>query len=168
MQEVGCPDPAAVVDIMESRLSRRAFSLTAPIVAEEGPAGEAMLMRFDSLGGSTADAASYIVHSKSASRFRDAIPAHVCIVNTKLLEFQYSSDIGRVQQAIGDLEIELGRAKAGHRKLLNLKRLEFGSFDNGAADYESSDRECTDGKRTHGYRADRSRYRGHASKTPRL
>ena len=38
MQEVGWPEPAAVVAIMERMLSRRAFSLMASIVEADGPA----------------------------------------------------------------------------------------------------------------------------------
>ena len=37
MQEVGCPEPAAVVDIMERMLSRFAFSLIASMVEADGP-----------------------------------------------------------------------------------------------------------------------------------
>src|SRR5215472_6161848 len=45
MQEVGWPEPAAVVDIAERMLRRRAFSLISFTVAAEGPAGEVTLMR---------------------------------------------------------------------------------------------------------------------------
>src|SRR3974390_706369 len=38
MHDVGCPDPAAVVAIMERMLSLRAFSLMAWMVEEDGPA----------------------------------------------------------------------------------------------------------------------------------
>src|SRR5271155_5057386 len=46
MQEVGCPEPAAVVAIMERMLSLRAFSLTASIVEAEGPIEGLALMGF--------------------------------------------------------------------------------------------------------------------------
>jgi hypothetical protein len=39
MHDVGWPDPAAVVDIIERILSRRAFSFTALTLEIEGPAG---------------------------------------------------------------------------------------------------------------------------------
>jgi hypothetical protein len=45
MHEVGWPDPAAVVDIIERMRKRRAFSLISATVDEEGPAGEVALMR---------------------------------------------------------------------------------------------------------------------------
>jgi hypothetical protein len=44
MQDVGCPEPAAVVAIIESILSNLAFSLTALTVAAEGPAEEGALI----------------------------------------------------------------------------------------------------------------------------
>jgi hypothetical protein len=44
MQDVGWPDPAAVVSIIERMLSLRAFSLTVSIALLDGPAGEVMLM----------------------------------------------------------------------------------------------------------------------------
>ena len=42
--EVGWPDPAAVVSIIERMLSLRAFSFTVSIAVLDGPAGEVMLM----------------------------------------------------------------------------------------------------------------------------
>jgi hypothetical protein len=44
MQEVGWPDPAAVVAIIERMLSLRAFSLMASTVEADGPADEVTLM----------------------------------------------------------------------------------------------------------------------------
>jgi hypothetical protein len=46
MHEVGWPDPAAVVDIIERMRKRRAFSLISATVDEEGPAGEVALMKY--------------------------------------------------------------------------------------------------------------------------
>jgi len=54
MQEVGCPEPAAVVDIMERMLSRFAFSLIASMVDADGPVALVALKR-PSLRGSTLD-----------------------------------------------------------------------------------------------------------------
>src|ERR1700733_12668791 len=45
MQEVGWPDPAAVVAIIERTLNRRAFSLMVSMVEVDGPATEVTLMR---------------------------------------------------------------------------------------------------------------------------
>jgi hypothetical protein len=44
MQEVGCPEPAAVVAIIERTLSLRAFSLMASTVEADGPVDEVTLM----------------------------------------------------------------------------------------------------------------------------
>jgi hypothetical protein len=44
MQDVGCPEPAAVVAIMERILSLRAFSLIASTMEAEGPDDEVTLM----------------------------------------------------------------------------------------------------------------------------
>jgi hypothetical protein len=52
MQEVGWPEPAAVVDIMERMLSRLAFSLIASMVDVDGSAALVALKRL-SLRGST-------------------------------------------------------------------------------------------------------------------
>src|SRR5215469_8501517 len=45
MHEVGWPEPAAVVDIIDKMRRRRAFSLILATVEEEGPAAEVTLMR---------------------------------------------------------------------------------------------------------------------------
>jgi hypothetical protein len=45
MHEVGWPDPAAVVEIIERMRKRRAFSLISATVNEEDPAGEVALMK---------------------------------------------------------------------------------------------------------------------------
>jgi hypothetical protein len=45
MQEVGCPEPAAVVDIMERMLSRFAFSLIASMVDADGSVAVVALKR---------------------------------------------------------------------------------------------------------------------------
>jgi hypothetical protein len=51
MQEVGCPEPAAVVAIMERMLSRFAFSLIASMVDADSPVALFALKR-PSLRGS--------------------------------------------------------------------------------------------------------------------
>src|SRR5579863_8285341 len=45
MQDVGCPDPAAVVDIIERMLSLRAFSLIASMLEADCPAVVVTLMK---------------------------------------------------------------------------------------------------------------------------
>jgi hypothetical protein len=69
MQEVGCPEPAAVVAIIESTLSLRAFSLMASTVEADGPVDEVTLMGLAPLRARIEETKSYIVPADSASRF---------------------------------------------------------------------------------------------------
>ena len=75
MQDVGWPDPAAVVAIMERILSLRALSLIVSTTEAEGAACEVALMGFGSLESfSWAEVEVYIGWGKSASLFRCAAP----------------------------------------------------------------------------------------------
>src|SRR5579872_6423295 len=66
MHEVGWPDPAAVVSIIERMLRRRAFSFTVSIAVLDGPAGDVMLM--ESSFKWLADVQFYLFQVLSASR----------------------------------------------------------------------------------------------------
>jgi hypothetical protein len=72
MQEVGWPDPAAVVDIIERMLSLRAFSLMASTVEAEGAAEEIALIGMAPLRACDSRVGFYRVETRSAKRFRGA------------------------------------------------------------------------------------------------
>src|SRR5208282_2168546 len=72
MQEVGWPDPAAVVDIIERMLSLRAFSLMASTVEAEGAAEEVALIGTAPLRACDSRVGFYPAGTRSAKRFRGA------------------------------------------------------------------------------------------------
>ena len=114
MQDVGWPDPAAVVDIIERMLSRRAFSLIASMVEGDGPAVVVALMSLAPFaGGGFPETESYIV--RGVVREPHSTPEGVALRTEKFSEkfnvthHHYQSD--------GDKHQNEGADDDQHRRL---------------------------------------------------